>query len=48
MLQGEAKITIAGNPAMVRTGEVVLLPAGKPHAVYAPVELRMLLTMIRE
>ncbi len=48
VLQGEAKITIAGNPAMVRTGEVVLLPAGKPHAVYAPVELRMLLTMIRE
>jgi len=48
VLQGEAKITIAGNSTTVRAGEALLLPAGKPHAVYAPAELRMLLTMIRE
>ncbi|MGC8551459.1 MAG: cupin domain-containing protein [Phycisphaerae bacterium] len=48
VLEGEAKITIAGNPIMVRAGEVLLLPAGKPHSVYAQMELRMLLTMVRE
>ena len=48
VLQGEAKITIAGDPMIVRAVEALLLPAGKPHAVHAPVELRMLLTMIRE
>lgn len=48
VLRGEAKITIAGNSTTVRAGEALLLPAGKPHAVQAPVELRMLLTMIRE
>ena len=48
VLQGEAKITIAGHCTTVRAGEALLLPAGKPHSVQAPVELRMLLTMIRE
>ncbi len=48
VLQGEAEITVAGNTTTVRAGEALLLPAGKPHAVKAPVELRMLLTMIRE
>lgn len=48
VLEGEAKITVAGNPFVVRAGESLFLPAGKPHSVQAPVELRMLLTMMRE
>jgi hypothetical protein len=28
-------------------GEMVLLPAHRPHAVHAPTRLKMLLTMIR-
>ena len=48
ILQGQATISIAGNPFTVRAGEAILLPAGKPHAVQAVSALHMLLTMIRE
>ncbi len=47
VLEGEALITIAGTPLMVRTGEMVLMPANQPHAVSAPSRFKMLLTMIR-
>jgi quercetin dioxygenase-like cupin family protein len=34
-VEGEAEITVAGKPIALKTGEVVLLPAEKPHAVKA-------------
>ncbi|MGH9642102.1 MAG: cupin domain-containing protein [Terriglobales bacterium] len=46
-IEGEAEVTVAGKPISLRTGEVVLLPAGKPHAVKANARFKMLLTMIR-
>jgi quercetin dioxygenase-like cupin family protein len=45
---GEAEVTIAGSPYMVRTGEMIILPANKPHGVQAKQRFKMTLIMIRE
>jgi quercetin dioxygenase-like cupin family protein len=47
VLEGEARITIAGAPLTLRAGDMVLMPANQPHAVHAPARFKMLLTMIR-
>jgi quercetin dioxygenase-like cupin family protein len=45
---GEADVTIAGAPFTVKAGEMIILPANKPHAVQAQERFKMTLTMIRE
>jgi len=45
---GEAEVSIAGQPSTVRTGEMIILPANIPHAVQANQRFKMTLTMIRE
>jgi quercetin dioxygenase-like cupin family protein len=45
---GEARVSIAGAPFTVRSGEMIILPADKPHAVEAKQRFKMTLTMIRE
>ena len=45
---GVAEVQIAGTPFTVKAGELIILPANKPHAVYAHERFRMMLTMIRE
>jgi quercetin dioxygenase-like cupin family protein len=47
LIEGEAEIRIAGQPHTVKAGEVLMLPANKPHAVKALTRFKMLLTMIR-
>jgi quercetin dioxygenase-like cupin family protein len=47
VLEGEALITIASVPLIVRAGEMVLMPANQPHAVAARTRFKMVLTMIR-
>ena len=47
-VEGEATITIAGDPFQVSAGQAVRLPAGKPHALTAISPFKMLLVMIRE
>jgi len=47
MVEGEAEITIAGQPHQVRGGEMILLPANQPHALRAVTRYKMVLTMIR-
>lgn len=47
LLEGEATITIAGQSHQVKAGEILILPANKPHAVQAERRFKMLLTMIR-
>jgi quercetin dioxygenase-like cupin family protein len=47
VLEGDAEITIAGQPHRVRSGELILMPAGQPHALKALQRFKMLLTMIR-
>ena len=46
LLDGEAEIVISGNPLTLRMGEMVLMPANKPHALKAIKKFKMLLTMI--
>lgn len=47
VLEGEAAIRIAGAPFRVRAGEMIVLPAGEPHALKAVERFKMMLTMIR-
>ncbi|MGA7909466.1 MAG: cupin domain-containing protein [Candidatus Sulfotelmatobacter sp.] len=46
-VEGQAEVTVAGKPIALKAGEVVLLPAEKPHAVKAITRFKMVLTMIR-
>jgi len=46
---GEAEVQIDGKkPFTVRTGAMIIMPANKPHAVFAKERFKMVLTMIRE
>ena len=47
VVDGEAEITIAGTAHTVRAGEMIVMPAGAPHALRAVTRFKMLLTMIR-
>ena len=47
VLDGEAEVTIAGQPHRLRAGELILMPANRPHAERALARFKMLLTMIR-
>lgn len=46
ILEGEAKITIGGNPLTAKTGDIVVMPANIPHAVDAEHDFKMLLTVV--
>ena len=46
ILDGEAKITISGNPVQVKAGELIIMPANEPHALQAVQKFKMLLVMI--
>lgn len=47
ILDGEAEVTIDGKPLAVKAGQTVIMPAHIPHALYATVRFKMLLTMIK-
>ena len=46
-VEGKAEVTVAGRPIAVKTGDVILLPADKPHVVKAIQRFKMVLTMVR-
>lgn len=47
VLDGEAQITIGGNPNLVQKGESIIMPANVSHALQAVEQFKMLLTMIK-
>ena len=47
VLEGEAEISISGQPHHLQGGEMILLPPGQPHALKAVNRFRMMLTMIK-
>ena len=47
VVEGEALVTVAGEDNEMGEGDVVILPAGKPHAVRATKRFKALLVMIR-
>ena len=44
---GEAEISIAGAPFRLNAGEMIIMPAGKPHALKALKNFKMVLMMLR-
>jgi len=47
ILEGEAEIRIDGKPYSVKEGEMIIMPAHKPHALRAVTRYKMLLVLIR-
>ena len=47
VIDGEVEITIAGKPYHLDAGEIIVMPAGVPHALKAARRFKMMLTMIR-
>jgi len=47
ILDGEAEISIAGKPRLVKAGELIIMPAKIPHALRAVKRFKMMLVMIR-
>lgn len=47
ILDGKAAITISGKKHLLKTGEMIIMPADAPHALKAAKKFKMLLVMIR-
>jgi quercetin dioxygenase-like cupin family protein len=47
VLEGEAEILVSGKAHRVQGGEMILMPAGKPHALKAIRRFKMMLILIR-
>jgi len=48
IIDGAADITIAGSVYTVREGEMIIMPANKPHSLKANTQFKMFLIMIRK
>lgn|SRR5574344_1746413 len=46
VLEGTGKFTVGGIEHIVNQGEVLVMPAKVPHAVYAVEDMKMLLTVV--
>jgi quercetin dioxygenase-like cupin family protein len=46
-LDGEVEVTISGKKFPLTKGEMIIMPANKPHALKATKRFKMLLTMIK-
>ncbi|OQD58596.1 hypothetical protein MBBAR_12c00710 [Methanobrevibacter arboriphilus JCM 13429 = DSM 1125] len=47
IVDGVAEITISGNKNIVKKGELIIMPANEPHALFANEPFKMVLTMIK-
>ncbi len=47
ILDGQAELTLNGRKVNIQAGQLIILPANVPHAVYAQKKFKMFLTMIR-
>ncbi|MDO4789250.1 MAG: cupin domain-containing protein [Johnsonella sp.] len=46
VLEGSGKYTVAGSEYVLKAGESLVMPARKPHSVYAEEDFKMLLTVV--
>lgn len=46
-LEGEVEIRIAGKRSLLKEGDMMIMPANKPHALKALTRFKMMLVMIR-
>ena len=47
VLDGEAGVTISGHEHRVVAGQVIVMPADRPHSLHAVAAFKMMLVMIR-
>jgi quercetin dioxygenase-like cupin family protein len=47
LLDGEADVSISGKPYHLKNGDMLIMPANKPHALKATRAFKMLLVMVR-
>ncbi len=47
LLDGEAEVIISGKALRLKKGEMVIMPANKPHALKAIRKFKMMLVMIK-
>lgn len=47
VVEGDAEIKISGEPHKLSEGEMIIMPANKPHALKAINRFKMILTMIK-
>jgi quercetin dioxygenase-like cupin family protein len=47
ILEGRAEVYIEGSPHLLKQGEMIIMPAHKPHAVKAVSRFKMLLVLIK-
>ncbi len=47
VLDGKVEVTVSGNSIVLKNGEMVIMPANKPHALKAIEKFKMMLIMIR-
>ena len=48
VLDGKVEVTISGKKYHLTQGEIIIMPANKPHAVKAVNKFKMMLSMIKE
>jgi len=48
IIDGQAEVTISGKPFIVKKGEIIVMPANKPHSLKAVEKFKMLLVMIKK
>ena len=46
VLGGTGRFSIDGTPHICRAGQTIVMPEGKPHAVYAEEAFKMLLSIV--
>lgn len=46
VMDGQAEVTIGEEKHLVNAGETIVMPAEIPHAVYAPAQMKFMLTVI--
>lgn len=47
LLDGEAEVTISGQKHNLKAGEMIIMPANEPHALYGVSKFKMMLIMIK-
>ena len=47
IVDGEAQIFVDAKPHLVKSGQVIIMPANKPHALHAEVQFKMVLTLLK-
>jgi len=47
IFDGKAEITVSGAPRSVKEGEIIIMPANKPHSLKAIERFKMMLIMVR-